>query len=370
MLKSIFSVGLAATVFLSVVGCSNLSDVFFKPAPSFLSLEDANKELAEAKVCCEKDIFNGQIINVTKTSSENYKFDLENAQAFDFPTGKSFFRIFQLPINATHLSINFESEIINTTFKPKIDFYNANKQLVSTIKPNAFKYRDSAITDGFLSTKIVVNNASAKPGREFAYMVIYTTRNELAETTSMMHPEVKRAIARNLTPPKFDDVKIPHSPIGTVNITFKFRQEDQSAMDELISYLDGPLIGGKDSDENNRQENVVLASGEVYSVSSQREGTTAVISTDSKGHNLVNSNDIAGTNLESAGKSLENNGANSSGGTQVVMMKETEDLYNGMIKKAVQSGDYEKAMSLVAEAQRAGSSSAKQTFIDAIKAKK
>ena len=52
------------------------------------------------------------------------------------------------------------------------------------------------------------------------------------------------------------------------------------------------------------------------------------------------------------------------------MMKETEDLYNGMIKKAVQSGDYEKAMSLVAEAQRAGSSSAKQTFIDAIKAKK
>ena len=368
LFKSIFSVGITTAVLLSAVGCSAISEMFVKPAPSFLTIDKANKQIEEARVCCENNIFNGQIINVTKTSEESYKFDLENAQAFNFPTGKSFFKIFQLPVNVSYLSINFESEIINTTFQPKVDFYNARKQIVSTIKPNAFKYRDSAFTDGVLASKIVINNASAKPGRELAYMVIYTTDSNRAETTSMMHPEVKRAIAQNVVPPHFDDIKVPHAPIGTVTISFKFRQEESSAVEDLMSYLDGPLIGDGAAGENNRHEDVVLASGEVYSVSSQREGTTAVISTDSKGNSLVNSNDVAGTNLENVGRTAQ--AAQSSNQPQVSMMKETEEMYNGLIKKAVQAGDYEKAMSLVGEAQRAGSDTAQQTFIEAVKAKK
>ena len=94
LFKSIFSAGITATVLLSAVGCSAISDMFVKPAPSFLTIDKANKQIEEARVCCENNIFNGQIINVTKTSEESYKFDLENAQAFNFPTGKSFFKIF------------------------------------------------------------------------------------------------------------------------------------------------------------------------------------------------------------------------------------------------------------------------------------
>lgn len=49
------------------------------------------------------------------------------------------------------------------------------------------------------------------------------------------------------------------------------------------------------------------------------------------------------------------------------MLAETEAMYNQLIQKAVSSGDIEKAMALSGEAERAGSGSAKQTLVNAIK---
>ncbi len=375
MFKFVLSAGLLAACAVLSNGCSQVKDIFLKPSPSFLSMEEANEQIAEAEPCCGGDIFNGQIINVTKSFEKEFLFDIKEAQAFNFPTGKSFFKIFQIPINTTYLSVQVESAIINTTFKPRIDFYNGSRRLISTVKPNAFKYRESPISDGTLSTKIIINNASAQPGRELAYMVVYTTSAELSQSTPIMHPAVKRAKALQLDVPDMPDMLIPHSPIGAVTIGFNFRHDETSTTDNLLSYLDGPLIGGPltgalgiGGEESNRQEDVVLASGEVYSVSSQREGTTAVISTDSKGNSLVNSSDISGTNLERAGSSnLTFAGDAENKQSLPPMMKETEDMYNNMIKEAVKAGDFEKALKLVSEAQRAGSESAQQAFIDAAK---
>ena len=49
------------------------------------------------------------------------------------------------------------------------------------------------------------------------------------------------------------------------------------------------------------------------------------------------------------------------------MLSETETFYNSQIEKAVKAGDIDKAMQLVSEAERAGSTKAKSVFIDAIK---
>ena len=56
--------------------------------------------------------------------------------------------------------------------------------------------------------------------------------------------------------------------------------------------------------------------------------------------------------------------------SSATMLPETESLYNQLILKAVSSGDIEKAMTLTNEAERAGSKSAKQTFINAVKTPK
>ena len=49
------------------------------------------------------------------------------------------------------------------------------------------------------------------------------------------------------------------------------------------------------------------------------------------------------------------------------MLSETEAFYQSQIEKAVKAGDIDKAMQLVSEAERAGSTKAKSIFIDAVK---
>lgn len=49
------------------------------------------------------------------------------------------------------------------------------------------------------------------------------------------------------------------------------------------------------------------------------------------------------------------------------MLSETEAFYQSQIEKAVKAGDIDKAMQLVSEAERAGSTKAKSVFIDAVK---
>jgi maltose operon periplasmic protein len=126
----------------------------------------------------------------------------------------------------------------------------------------------------------------------------------------------------------------------------------------LISYLDDPLIGG--GNKSNRQENVVLATGEVYSVSSQSEGSTSVLSVDGKGNTLSTSSN-GNVDLQNQQVSAPSNQA-----PVGEMMNETEEMYNKLIVASVQKGDLAKAMNLVAEAQRAGSQSAQQKFIEAV----
>ncbi|MGN1393620.1 MAG: MalM family protein [Succinivibrionaceae bacterium] len=332
----------------TIIGCSTIKDVFTKPSPAFLSLEDANKQISDATICCSGDIFNSPIYNVTKTIDEDFNIDSENAKAFNFLTGKSFFKVFQLPLNATYLNITLDTLIINTAFMPKVDFYNKDRVLISTLKPMAFKYRDSMMGEGKLEAKITINNASAAPGKEFAYMVIYTTEEALKETTSIVHPAVKQAIALGNNVPKLDNLQIPHSPIGELNLAVKFKRDEKDITDDIIEFLDNPLIGG--SSTSNREENVVLASGEVYTTSAQSEGTTAVKSVDSQ-NNLYDPDRV-----------------NQPSGS-FKMLKETEEMYNKLIVEAVKANNLEKAMQLVAEAQRLGSSTAQQTFIKHIQSK-
>ena len=53
--------------------------------------------------------------------------------------------------------------------------------------------------------------------------------------------------------------------------------------------------------------------------------------------------------------------------SSAAMLPETETFYNQQIQKAIASGNIEKAMALTNEAERAGSKTAKQTFVNAVK---
>ena len=52
---------------------------------------------------------------------------------------------------------------------------------------------------------------------------------------------------------------------------------------------------------------------------------------------------------------------------RVSMLSETEELYNQLITQSVAENDIDKALRLVEEAERAGSRSARNTFIERVK---
>ena len=56
-------------------------------------------------------------------------------------------------------------------------------------------------------------------------------------------------------------------------------------------------------------------------------------------------------------------------GGQQAMLKETQQMYDRMIRESVSSGDMDRAWRLVQEAERAGSPSARRTFVDAVERK-
>lgn len=346
---------ITSSFLLSLTACSTVSDIFLKPAPNFLSKEEGFEQINKAQICCNGDLFNTKkIVNVVKDSDENYNFDLESADAFDFATGKSFFRVFQLPLNTKNLMITLDALLSTTGFLPEVDFYNTNKIKVASIKSHAFKYRENIVGNGKLEAKFHVNNAAAPKGKEFAYMVVYTSDKAIELSTSVTHPEVKKAIALNTSVPDFDKVKVKHSPIGVVNVIFTFKHQGQDTndvVDDFFDYLSGPLIGGKDTD--NRTENVVLANGVSYSTSAQTIDSPAVQSLDSEGKEVPNKT----TNDNS------NNYSSNFGN----MLKETEEIYNKLITEAVEKNDIEKAMQLLNEAKMLGSTTAQETFIKAVR---
>jgi maltose operon protein len=51
------------------------------------------------------------------------------------------------------------------------------------------------------------------------------------------------------------------------------------------------------------------------------------------------------------------------------MLSETQAMYDRMIRESVASGDMDRAWRLVQEAERAGSTSARRTFVDAVERK-
>jgi maltose operon protein len=57
------------------------------------------------------------------------------------------------------------------------------------------------------------------------------------------------------------------------------------------------------------------------------------------------------------------------GGGQQGMLRETQEIYDRMIRESVNSGDMDRAWRLVQEAERAGSPSARRTFLAAVERK-
>ncbi|XQW88291.1 MalM family protein [Aeromonas veronii] len=250
-----------------------------------------------------------------------------SSPAFNFPEGKSYYAAFKLPTNSGDLKITVAGLIDKTLFNPTVLLLDSQFKPTRTIGADIITYKPARMLDGDRVEGVFTIDRSyvGNPNNE-TYMVIYTTQATLSQTTQAMSPSKMMAKSLSVQDYGAKDPLIPHSAWGVVKIDV----EDMSAS-ALGDNFYKPVY----------QEAI--------------DANTPIV--DATPNKLVVPAATAATVA----------GATVAAKPAPAMLSETEVFYQSQIEKAVKAGDIDKAMKLVNEAERAGSTKAKSVFIDAVK---
>lgn len=313
--------------------CSSLDNMVVRTGDyqSVLNSRDtALQQLQAASVCCGSNVANLQFKDLPAGFDQLITID-GSAQVFQFAEGRSYVAAYRLPQNSGDLKITLAAQIDKTVFQPQIMMLDSQFRVTRILKDDILSYLPAKLLDNdrmegeFTVDRTYIGN----PNNE-TYMVIYTPENKLNEITKTIHPA--KLMAKSLAvvePGGLKDPEIPHSPWGLVKLTVT----DMAAKSGAVNVFKPAYQEAVQA--NTPKENPTPNLLKVTPSAAPAAQTTAV----------------AVAAAAPAGK----------------MMAETETMYNQMIVKAVLAGDLEKGMALAAEAERAGSTTAKTTLIQAIK---
>ncbi|RUR57880.1 transcriptional regulator [Aeromonas veronii] len=292
------------------------------------SRASALQQLGTATVCCSS-INELQYQPLAAEQKRVVAID-GSSPAFKFPEGKSYYAAFKLPSNSGDLKITVAGLIDKTLFNPTVLLLDSQFKPTRTIGANIITYKPARMLDGDRVEGVFTIDRSyvGNPNNE-TYMVIYTTQATLSQTTQAMSPSKMMAKSMSVQDYGAKDPLIPHSAWGVVTLDV----EDLSAS-ALGDNFYKPVY----------QEAI--------------DANTPIV--DTTPNKLVVPVATAATAATSvAGATVAK--------PAPAMLSETEAFYQSQIEKAVKAGDIDKAMKLVNEAERAGSTKAKSVFIDAVK---
>lgn len=201
--------------------------------------------------------------------------------------------------------------------------------LDSQLQPAAF-FPSSYFTyqkPGMVATNRLEGTMKLTPvlGQKQIYLLIYTTTRDLAQTSTMINPAKLYAEGASNAIPDVPDPVVQHVNTGTLSLKVKSEQNSGNIMI-------GKLFGSGES------KPVVVGN----SSSAAQPSVSAPVA--------------APAPATPAAKSEP-------------MLNDTEQYFNDGIRKAVKAGDIDKALKLMNEAERLGSSSARATFISSVKGK-
>ncbi|KAE9626832.1 MalM family protein [Aeromonas veronii] len=289
------------------------------------SRASALQQLGTATVCCSS-INELQYQPLAAEQKRVVAID-GSSPAFNFPEGKSYYAAFKLPSNSGDLKITVAGLIDKTLFNPTVLLLDSQFKPTRTIGANIITYKPARMLDGDRVEGVFTIDRSyvGNPNNE-TYMVIYTTQATLSQTTQAMSPSKMMAKSMSVQDYGAKDPLVPHSAWGVVTLDV----EDLSAS-ALGDNFYKPVY----------QEAI--------------DANTPIV--DTTPNKLVVPVATAATSV--AGATVAK--------PAPAMLSETEAFYQSQIEKAVKAGDIDKAMKLVNEAERAGSTKAKSVFIDAVK---
>ncbi|WP_368900197.1 maltose operon protein MalM [Mixta calida] len=203
--------------------------------------------------------------------------------------------------------------------------------LDSQLQPAAF-FPSSYFTyqkPGIVATNRLEGTMKLTPvlGQKQIYLLIYTTTRDLAQTSTMINPAKLYAEGASNAIPDVPDPVVQHVNTGTLSLKVKSEQNS------------GNIMIGKLFGSDNAKPVVVGSSAAATSQPANNAPAP-----------------VAAPAPTPAAKAEP-------------MLNDTEKYFNDGIRRAVKAGDIDKALKLMNEAERLGSSSARATFISSVKGK-
>jgi maltose operon protein len=324
----------ALTILCSTLmtACASL-EATVAPTQEYKSILDSRasalQQLGTATVCCSS-INELQYQPLVAEQKKVVAID-GSSPAFNFPEGKSYYAAFKLPTNSGDLRVTVAGLIDKTLFNPTVLLLDSQFKPTRTIGADIITYKPARMLDGDRVEGVFTIDRSyvGNPNNE-TYMVIYTTQATLNQTTQAMSPSKMMAKSLSVQDYGAKDPIIPHSAWGVVTLDV----EDLSA-----SALGDNFYKPVYQEAIDANTPIVDATPNKLVVPVATAATATATS-------------VAGATVAKPAPA---------------MLSETEAFYQSQIEKAVKAGDIDKAMKLVNEAERAGSTKAKTVFVDAVK---
>ena len=234
---------------------------------------------------------------------------------------------YSVPANIGELTLTLTSEVNKQTsvFAPNVLIQDQNLTPSAFFPSEYFSYQEP----GVMSADRLEGKMRLTPalGQQKIYVLVFTTEKDLQKTTTLLDPAKAYAKGTGNAIPDIPDPIARHVTDGTLKLKVKTNSGS--------SVLVGPLFGSS-------------GSGPVTVGNTAAPAYTAPAATAAA---------PVATAAPAPAKKAE------------PVLNDTEEYFNNAIKQAVKRGDVDKALKLLDEAERLGSTTARSTFISSVKGK-
>lgn len=224
---------------------------------------------------------------------------------------------YSLPANIGELNVTLTSEVENNqVFAPNVLVLDENLRPAAWFPSKFFTYQQPGVmTPDRLEGLIKLTPV---PGQQKIYLLVFTTEQDLTQTTTLLDPAKAFAKGTSNAIPDIPDPIARHSRSGTLKLKVKTSSGS--------SILVGPLFGSSGPAPVLVGSTQAVAPAPVPVTTSQKTPSAPI-------------------------------------------MNDTESYFNHNIRQAVEQGNIDKALKLLDEAERLGSTTARPTFISSVKGK-
>ncbi|UGS42534.1 maltose operon protein MalM [Pseudocitrobacter corydidari] len=230
---------------------------------------------------------------------------------------------YSVPANIGELTLTLSSEVNKQTsvFAPNVLILDQNMTPSAFFPSSYFTYQEP----GVMSADRLEGEMRLTPalGQQKLYVLVFTTEQDLQKTTKLLDPAKSYAKGVGNAIPDIPDPIARHITDGTLKLKVK--------TNSTSSVLVGPLFGSS--------------------------GPAPVTVGNTAAPTYAAPAAVAAAPAPAPAKKSE------------PMLNDTESYFNNAIKQAVARGDVDKALKLLDEAERLGSTSARSTFISSVKGK-